>query len=406
VWLLMGLSFFSSLLFGYGKTWKGYELEWLVNQAGTRIGPFHINAGFSLGDAGYDSNVYRMPDASVKDYSFTGGPALTLYLPINKKIILTVYESPQYVYFLETKRERTWNNTLNGRIQFALNRFFVSAEAGVTVAREIWSSEIDIRPRLKSASALGLVLWQPTQKTSFSLEARESRFRYEDLSYREVDLPDVLNHRERYLNAAAYYQLSYRFRVRLEAESGRFVFDNSANPRNSRSQSVFAGIDFGKGGTWEGRIRIGYKYFFAPGAGGLDYHGLVGDTSVGVRLGTTLRVRASYIRDVRFSIWPGYVYFVENRAGAGVSFYLSRNVRLDCDTGSGEYRYPRRSSGPAPGLGEMRNDRIQTRQFGVFWRLRRNIGLGLKANWWRRNSTEAWLRSERIFVGASLIYDF
>jgi len=392
-------------LLTYGKTWKGAELEWLVKQAGFKLGPFRVKTVFILNDAGYDTNVYRMSDHPVKDYSFTAGPALTFYLPIKKKVVFTIYESPRYVYFFETKRERTWNNSFIGRIQFALNRVFLSAEAGFAVAREIWSTEIDIRPQRRTAAASASILWQPSKKTSFSLEARESRFKYEDLSYREVNLPATLNHREQYLDATAFYQLSYRFRARVEAEYGRFVFDNPANPRNSESRSIFGGFDFGTGGILEGRVRLGFKYFTASGTESGDYRGLVGDSAVGVRLGSMIRLRASYARDVRFSMWAGYVYFIENTSGAGVSIYLSRNIRLDYDYNLGDYGYPR-IFGDGLDLIRSRNDQIQVHRAGIYLRIQKNIGLGIIANLWRRNSTEDWFRSKRTFIGTNLTYDF
>ena len=403
--MLLAFPFISSHLFGYGKTWRGADLERLIRQAIFKIGPFHMTTVLALNDLGYDSNVYRTADYPVQDYSFTAGPAVTVYLPIQKKVIFTVYDSPQYVFFFKTQRERTWNNTFNGRIQFALNRVFLTAETGFAVAREIWITEIDIRPQRKEISALSSILWQPSKKTSFSLEAREARYKYEDLSYRDVNLSEVLNHREQYLDASAYYQISYRLRARFGGEYGRFVFDTPANPRNSESRSVFGGIDFGTGGVFEGRLRLGYKHFAASGAGSPNYRGLVGDSSLGVRLGKVIRLRASYVRDVRFSIWAGYVYYIETSRGAGASLYLSRNIRVDYDYYDGDFSYPQNLVADL-GFFVSRNDQIQVHRVGLYFRLQKRIGLGITSSWWHRSSTEDWMRSDRTFIGANLTYNF
>jgi hypothetical protein len=396
---------FSPLLFGYGKTWKGAELEWLIKQAGFNLGPFRAKTVFILNDSGYDSNVYRRPDNPVKDYSITAGPAFTIYLPIQNKIVFTIYESPRYVYFFETKQERTWNNSFFGRLQFALNKVFLSVEAGSTVAREIWSTEIDIRPQRKILAAAASVLWQPSKKTSFSLDARESRFQYEDVAYREANLSVTLNHREQSFSAAAFYQITNRMRARIEAEYGRFLFDNSANPRNSESRSIFGGFDFGKGGIVEGRVRLGYKFFSASATKSSYYRGLVGDTAIGVRLGSAFRLRVSYAQDIRFSLWAGYVYFIENTEGAGVSVYLSQNIRFDYDYNIGDSEYPP-IIGPGLDLVPSRDDRIQNHRVGIYLRIQKNIGLGIIASAWQRNSTLSLLRSKRLFIGANLTYDF
>ncbi len=152
--------------YSYGDTWMGYQLEQNVKAAGLRIGPFRIRTLLYLGDAGYDSNVYRTPSNPIKDYSITAGPRFYVYLPIKKKIVFSIYESPQYVYYAKTKGERTWNNYFNRQVHFILNKFFVTLGKGYSVAREIWNTEIDIRPQRKEDSYEGSILWQVTKKTS------------------------------------------------------------------------------------------------------------------------------------------------------------------------------------------------------------------------------------------------
>lgn len=70
-----------------------------------KFGPFKIRTMLYLTNAGYDSHVYRSPDNPIKDYSITARPGFYIYLPLKKKVIFSIYESPQYVYFIETKRE-------------------------------------------------------------------------------------------------------------------------------------------------------------------------------------------------------------------------------------------------------------------------------------------------------------
>lgn len=146
----------------------GYQLEQSVKAAGLKLGPFRIRTVLYLTNAGYDSNVYRTPSNPIKDYSITAGPGFYIYLPLKKKIIFSIFESPQYVYFVETKRERTWNNYFNGQVNFVFNRFLLTFGKGYSVAREIWNTEIDIRPQRKEDSFYGSVLWQKSKKISLS----------------------------------------------------------------------------------------------------------------------------------------------------------------------------------------------------------------------------------------------
>ena len=389
----------------YGKTWMGMNLEYAVRQAALKIGPFRVRATLTLSDAGYDSNVYRTPTNPVKDYSVTAGPAFSIYLPIKKKLIVSVYESPQYVYFLETKRERTWNNYLSGQASFAFQRIYLSAGAGLTVAREIWNTEIDIRPRRTERSLKGDALWQVSRKTSFQLGFRESNFDYEDVSLGDTNIKDTLNRRERYLNGSLYLQLTGKIRGGIEYELGRFDFQNPASPRNSESQAIYGKMDLAPRGIISGRVRIGMEDFRLRSGPRTNLRGIAGDTDVSIKLGQRMKLRGSYARDVQFSAWFGYAYFIENRTGAGASFYLFRKIRLDYDYFTGKNFYPMGSlTGEGPDT--ERTDDSRTHRLGIYYRIKDRIGFGLTMNWWQRDSTQAWISGKRTFVGANLIYDF
>jgi hypothetical protein len=128
-------------IYGWGKTWMGYDLEQKIKTAGLDLGPFKIRTVFYLTNAGYDSNVYRTPNNPIEDFSMTMGPGFFIYLPIKKEIVISIYESPQYVYFAETKSERTWNNYFNGQVHFVLNRFFITLGKGFQRILDEWETD-------------------------------------------------------------------------------------------------------------------------------------------------------------------------------------------------------------------------------------------------------------------------
>jgi hypothetical protein len=317
-----------------------------------------------------------------------------------------VAESPRYIYYLETKRERTWNNYFRGDIHFLFTRFYVSAGVSLTDARERWNYEIDIRPRHKEQGLQGTVLWQPLKKTSFSLGYRRAKFDYENLEIFGFRIGDQLNHDETFVNAGAYYQLSFRMRAFADLEYGRFDFQNPLNPRDSESGAVYGGFEFSPLGKIRGRVRLGYKYFRALKEGMPDYRGLVGDSGVSVSLLKNLTLRGSYGRNVQFSVWTDTNQYIENSTGAGVSFYLfRRKVRLDYDfTFNDNFYPPPKTAGPA-GSGERR-DRMWVNLAGVYFRLKKNIGLGLTIGQWHRESDIYRWKANRNFLGLNLTYDF
>jgi len=391
--------------FPWGKTWMGAALELAIRQAAWKFGPFRIQPALNLRDAGYDSNVYYgYAGEPVVDYSVTAGPEFTVYLPMKKKVVLSVYGSPQYVYYRKTKQERSWNYYLAGRANIVLNRFFITVGGGGSDARQRWNTEVDIRPRRKAWNAEASILWQATKKTSFFARFSRQNYDFENLAYELSNLRDRLNRTEDRSSFTGFYQLSYRVRSFISLEYARFNFLRSASFKDSRSLGLFGGFEFSPFGVVRGRVNLGYKVFDSLTAGKRLFSGLVGDTGVSVRLLRFLNVRGSYKRDVEFSVYYNNAFFTENIYGGGLSLYLHRKIRLDYDYRLGRNRYPESAAG-APG-NIKRNDDYRIHSLGLYFRVKKNIGLGAVASLWNRDSNLAWEVDERKFVGLNLTYDF
>ncbi len=391
----------------WGKTWMGLALQQAVSSARWKLGPLRINPVLYLTDAGYDTNLYYgYQGSSIKDYTVTVGPGFSVFLPIKKKIILQIVESPRYVYYHETKKERTWNNYLDARVNFALNRVFMSIGGKLTSARQRWGTEVDIRPRRREGSYEGTLLWQATRKTSFFIQGSRTSYDYENLVFDAFNLRDRLNRREDRLSFRSYYQLSYRARLFLQGEYGSFTFKNQAPlKKDSRSYDLSAGLEFAPRGVVRGQVRFGYKIFEPLERTRKAFRGLAGDSRISVRLLRPLTIRASYARDTQFSIWYDNSYYIESMAGAGASLYLFKKVRLDYDYWDGRNRYPE-SQAVAPGAQAKRRDDYRIHSVGLYFRLKKNIGAGLIANRWNRDSNINWEIAKRDFVGMNLTYDF
>lgn len=327
--------------YAWGKTWLGRDLERQIDSASFNLGPFRIYPRFVLSNAGYDSDIYygATPEP-VKDYTFTAGPAFNVYLPLKKRIIFHIYESPQYVYFKETARERNWDNYFQGQVHFLFNRFVVTAGMEKSQARQRWNTEIDIRLLRKVDAVQGSLLWQPTARMSFDFSYRTARYDYGESNLENFSFAERLNRDETLLNFTAYRDITSRTRFFLDAEYGFFDFANPSTMKNSKSYGGYGGFEFSPFGKVRGKVKVGYKYFNSLSPERKDYKGIVGDSSVSVRLMRPLTVRASYRRDVQFSVWFDNTYFLEDTYGVGGSIYLFRNIRLDYDYYRGRNSYP------------------------------------------------------------------
>jgi hypothetical protein len=390
------------------STWRGDALINLLSLAPLKIWMFRLQPQLILTDLGYDTNVYSRPDA-IPDYSLTVGPQINGFVSVAKKVIFTFTESPRYVYYLHTTRERTWNNYLKGDINFLFNKVFITAGAVYNDSKEHWSWEIDLRPRLKETGVQGSILWQPTQKTSFSLDFRQSTYSYENLTIDQSDIRDRLNRTETGVSVSVYHELTNQIRAFIELEHGTMDFQNPGNLNSSRSDTAYGGVNFSQFGRIRGRIRLGYKTYRPLASGLPDFQGLVGDTDVQVTIVRPLVIRGSYGRNVRPSVWFGNAFYVENTWGTGTSLYvLRRHFRFDYDFSHVNNVYPAvlPAAGSPNALPTNRGDQILTHRIGLFYRIGADLGLGLQAGFINRKVNIYNWDVSSDFIGLSLIHGF
>ncbi len=305
---------------------------------------------------------------------------------MKKKVVLSVYGSPQYVYYRKTKQERSWNYYLAGRANIVLNRFFITVGGGGSDARQRWNTEVDIRPRRKAWNAEASILWQATKKTSFFAAFSRQNYDFESLTYELSNLRDRLNRTEDRSSFTGFYQLSYRVRSFVSLQYSRFNFPRSTTFKDSRSLGLFGGFEFSPFGIVRGRVNLGYKAFDSLTSGKRLFSGLVGDTGVSIRLLRFLDVRGSYKRDVEFSVFYDNAFFTENIYGGGLSLYIHKNIRLDYDYRLGRNRYPEAAAG-APG-DVKRNDDYRIHSLGLYFQGEEEHRLGR-----RRQPLEQGLQS-------------
>jgi hypothetical protein len=391
----------------FADTWRGRELEQKWRTAAVRFGPFRIQPALVLSNAGMDSNIYYSPSDPIKDYTLTAGPAVNIYVPIYRRLVLSAYGSPQYVYYTKTKRERTWNYFFTGAAAFNLRQVFLSFDWKYSDARERWNTEIDIRPRRKEDGLGGVFLVQATHRVSLSIGYHEAKYDYENLSLDLFNVRERLNRRESYVNVSGYYQVTSRTRYFVDFELGQYRFDFAATAllKDSKSRAAYAGLEFSPTGRIRGRIRLGYKMFDTISQEGQDYRGVVGDSQVSVRLARPFVVRASYTRDVIFSIWYNNAYYIGSMPGVGASFYLLKFLRVDYDYSFGQSRYPEVQ--PDGGGGNVKRlDDIRVHSAGLYFRVWKKTAVGIVASRWARASNLVSENDKRYFYGLNLTYDF
>ena len=400
----------------YGQGHQPFETQWqnVLQQTVWQVGPFHLIPRIRLHDIGYDANVYREreEDDPITDYTLTFSPEVTAYLLIGHSMILSFRENPEYVYYMDTERERRWNHIYSPEIRWKiLNRFVLGGKYEYSNRRYRFSTEVDFRVNVQTKRYEGSLFYETARNTSLGV-----RYAHQNYTYQDVDVPGTefpwfsrLSRDEDTVSGEIYYQvLSDSFFFLIGNFTQYRFLDVETRWRDSDSYQASAGLQFPLLGRMRGALSLGYKSFMPLAEEREDFSGLVGNADLEYQM-RRFRIRLGYTRDSRFSYWSDALYFIENQYKGGISFYISPSLRLDYDYRYGENDYFEEVFWRGP-EGDLiltqRNDIYTTHTLGLAVRILRDIGIALNLNYWKRDTNIYYGDRYWWFLGGSLVYDF
>jgi hypothetical protein len=382
----------------------------MVEGAGWRLGSFRINGALTLGNAGYDSDVYYqyLGNSRVPDWTFAAGAPVQILLPVGKKVVVDLSDTPQYLFYLNTVRERAWGNTFRGQVHFPLNRIYAQVGGGMSDIRRRLSLELDINVRERRDDLDGLVLWQASKTSSIALLYERSRYDYGDAEYLGKSIAESLNRNVNLMDVIAYLQASSRSRLYLDGQYGNYVFTGgSSEDRDAKSYGIFGGVEFIPlvGGTagrlnLRGGFKLGYMHLELANPALTDGSGFTGAADVSANLTHRTSAQISFARGFQFSIYSGATYYLSTLYRAGLSQSLTRRLILSYDVSFGSSSYP--ESGDVQSLG---GDRYSAHTFSMIVRPVRYLSMTLFGTLGRRMRPSADVTTRyRSFFGLNLTY--
>ena len=139
----------------YGQTYRTFrsEQKQITEKARWKIGPFRIYPAVQFKNIGYDDNVYyqREEDDPASDFTGTIAPEIKAYFLFRNYLILSLTESPEYVYYFKQKRERSLNNTFCPELKILFfHRFVILGSYLHSDRRCRATSEFDVRANEKT----------------------------------------------------------------------------------------------------------------------------------------------------------------------------------------------------------------------------------------------------------------
>ena len=388
-----------------GNTWAGENLARMVEDAALRWGLLRVNAAFTLARAGYDSDIYYGYLAEpTPDWTLSAGVPVQVLVPLGKKVVLELFDEPQYLFYLETEKERAWNNTFQGRIHFALDRVYLQAGGAMADVRRRFSPELDINVREKRDGLNGLALWQAAKAASFAVVYEWARFDYGDAEYMGLTISERLNREEQHLDLVAYVQPSAKVRLFADGRYGMYTFTaDLANLRDARSYGLFGGAELmtpGEEMGIRGGLRLGFTRLDVEDPLREDGSGFAGEGDISVDLTRKLSVRAFFSKGYQFSVYSGSSFYLSTTFGAGLSQRLSRKTAFSYSVSFGSRSYPEDAD-----VQDLR-DRYTTHAFSLNVRLARNLDVSLLGTLGRRKLDVSGTYLDRNFFGLNLTYGF
>jgi hypothetical protein len=412
--------FFSGMLLTiksvHGQTYKTFndDVNYINTQTRWRLGPLRLYPMLQLSNIGYDSNVYYSPEgfASISDYTGTLSFRMDAYFLFRNWLIFSFSENPSYLYFVEQKGQRYFGNSYAFSLRIlAFSRIALSGISQFTRQRTRGSTEIDARILEQIKQTSGSIFYETARNTSFGFTGVIRNLKYEDVTVPGTEDPLSVsqNREERSAQGELYYRVfsDSSFFVNFGYVEYSFEYPQSQF-RDSYSYQFNSGIRFPLLGKARGVLSLGFKKLIPRREELHGFSGLVGNTSVNYRFGR-FSYTLEFSRDVPFSVFTNNIFYMENRYGIGISFYLNRFIRLDYNFNFGENKYPEAQIAVLPnGNYEeiKRKDIYDIHSGAIVFRIVKNTGIGIRADYWERRSDYPGVNVHRLFVGGFLTYEF
>lgn len=397
---------------GQGNTWAGRNLEQSIETARWRLGALRVNAAFDLRNVGYDSDIYSGYFAeTVPDYTFSASAPVQVLLPLRKEVVLEIFDSPQYVFYLDTPKERAWNNSFRGLIHFAQKRLYFQAGGSLSSIRQHLSHELTANIRQKEDGLNGLVLWQASREASLALLYRRADYRYGDSEYGGGDIAEWLNRNVNYFDFITYLQPNPRVRYYVDGQYATYNFTEASSAfKDSRSYGVFGGLELTprvgellQAAGVRGTIRLGYMRFDMNDPQYIDGSGFVGQVEVSVGFLKKTEGRAFFSRGFQFSAYSNATYYLSSSFGGGVSRRVSRKIKISYDLSFYRSSYPVGETGGSSSPQGYYN-RYSAHVFSLDIRLARYLGIGFSGTIGKRKRVGSGQVRDLGFFGFNLIY--
>jgi hypothetical protein len=393
-----------SVLFAASATaaWAQQPDEDPVAEAPIRVGVVGLAPRFSVANIGVDTNVFNSASDPERDFTFTGTPALNLWMRTHRGL-LTATGRMDFVYFDTFTAERSLNLTGDLKYEYRFNRLRPFVKFGGTNTRERPGYEIDVRARrFENALNVG-VDYRLGSKSFLGVSGRRSQVEYDgDAVFGGRALNQALNRTLQAVDLTWRQELTVltTWVVRGSGEQERFQFDER---RNGDSTRVETGFELGRFALIRGQAFVGYRRLVGADGGTLpQFAGITSDVNVSYSAPSQTRLGLAVNRDVQYSFEIDTPFYVQTGWTASITQRIIG--RWDIQGTAGRDRLAYRANELF--AGRERLDRIDRVGGGIGYQFGEDTRVGFDVHSFQRQSDLATRTYRTLRAGASVTYGF
>jgi len=369
-----------------------------------RAGFVYFNPSLSIDRLGYDSNVQNTSSERQGDFTVSITPHATLWIPFQRRALLTSNASVGFDYYKDVSRNRTVNPRIDALGELYARRLTFFAEAGRSNQFRQPNIEIETRVKERTDNLGGGIRVTLQRGLSIGVSAyrRDTAFDGDDVSG-GVSLSERLDRSERGVRVIVQERLTSLTTVGVVFETREDRFDRAPN-RNADGYRAAATIAFDEKALINGSVALGYRNVDAADPLVPAFSGFVSQVAISNRIGGTTEVSLGWDRDTQYSLSETRPYFLTN----AMTVRLRRQVagEFDASAGVGRNRSTYRSEiGVAVPGGD--GETAMTYSADVGYRVNRSSRAAFGVTHTRRTSALSDSRRyASTFAGFSLTYVF
>lgn len=351
--------------------------------ARVKLSPFYFTPSMQIQNIGVDTNVFNSATDPQSDFTATLAPHVDLWVPFERRALLTTNATAGLVYYNKFSSERSVNPQVNVRGDVFLRKISLFVENDFLRSRQRPSFEIDARSlRYDNGVSAGLGI-QIAPRLEVVFSAYDRKIQYDqDAVFFGTSLRESLNHTEQGLRLSVSDHLTSltTLSIQAETEKARFVFSSF---KNADMFKIGPAVDFKPKALISGSFAAGLRHFNGLDPALPDYTGLFATGELSYTFASYNKLGFTWNRDVAYSFEVTDPYYISNELGGTLRRQIAGNVDAIVSVDHARYRY--KTFGVAPGV--ARQDLSLNYGLDVGYRLTRTSRIGFAVSKWHRTTT-------------------